>query len=83
MELRVLHTIAHGTTWYGRWGYAFGRGGFNLTAAAWVRTLNPASYPALLRCCCLRTLHDIAPEMTIMCLRKTLKIFPVRVESLH
>ncbi len=28
MELRVLHTVAHGQSWYGAWGYAFGRGGF-------------------------------------------------------
>jgi len=35
MELRVLHMAAHGTTWYGRWGYAFGRGGFNIQAPAW------------------------------------------------
>lgn len=28
MELRVLHTVAHRQTWYGGWGYAFGRGGF-------------------------------------------------------
>lgn len=35
MELRVLHTAAHGGTWYGRWGYAFGRGGFNIQLPAW------------------------------------------------
>ena len=35
MELRVLHTTAHGGTWYGRWGYDFGRGGFNIQAPAW------------------------------------------------
>ena len=28
MELRLLHTVAHRQTWYGRWGFAFGRGGF-------------------------------------------------------
>lgn len=28
MELRLLHTVAHRQTWYGRWGYVFGRGGF-------------------------------------------------------
>lgn len=28
MELRLLHTVAHRQTWYGRWGFIFGRGGF-------------------------------------------------------
>ena len=28
MELRLLHTVAHRQTWYGRWGFLFGRGGF-------------------------------------------------------
>ena len=35
MELRVLHTAAFTSTWYGRWGYAFGRGGYNLQPANW------------------------------------------------
>ena len=35
MELRVLHTAAYESTWYGRWGYAFGRGGYNLQPANW------------------------------------------------
>ena len=35
MELRVLFTAAHGSTWYGRWGYGFGRGGYNLQRANW------------------------------------------------
>ena len=28
MELRLLHAAAHRQTWYGRWGFVFGRGGF-------------------------------------------------------
>ena len=35
MELRVLHAVAHRKTWYGRWGYDIGRGGFNLSPSAW------------------------------------------------
>ncbi len=31
MELRVLHAAAHKTTWYGQWGYQYGRGAFNIT----------------------------------------------------
>ena len=31
----MLHTAAHETTWYGRWGYGFGRGGYNLQPANW------------------------------------------------
>ncbi|EIE21728.1 hypothetical protein COCSUDRAFT_47922 [Coccomyxa subellipsoidea C-169] len=37
MELRVLHMSAFRNTWYGRWGYAFGRGGFGISRAAWRR----------------------------------------------
>lgn len=32
MELRVLHTVATGATWYGRFGYRFGRGAYKITA---------------------------------------------------
>lgn len=28
MELRLLHAVANRQTWYGRWGFLFGRGGF-------------------------------------------------------
>jgi len=31
LPLRVLHSIAHGSTWYGAHGYSFGRGGFGIT----------------------------------------------------
>ena len=50
MDLRVLHAIAHGQTWYGRWGYAFGRGTHNLPLAQWeaaVRRLHKVQLTAL------------------------------------
>ena len=31
MELRVLHAAAKKVTWYGQWGYNYGRGAFNIT----------------------------------------------------
>ena len=31
MELRVLHAATHKMTWYGQWGYQYGRGAFNIT----------------------------------------------------
>ncbi len=37
MELRVLFPAAFKSTWYGRWDYSFGRGGFNIRPAAWRR----------------------------------------------
>ncbi|BBN04671.1 PHD finger protein MS1/MMD1 [Marchantia polymorpha subsp. ruderalis] len=40
LEFRLLHGMAHGHCWYGRWGYAFGRGSFNIS---------PAQYAAALR----------------------------------
>ena len=36
LPYRLLHSIAHKTTWYGKWGYTFCRGPFNITEAAWV-----------------------------------------------
>lgn len=32
LELRLVHSIAYGTPWYGRWGYEFGRGCYGITA---------------------------------------------------
>ena len=43
MELRVLHMAAWRTTWYGRWGYAFGRGGFGIAKGAWRRAAESVS----------------------------------------
>lgn len=40
MELRVLYATAHRFTWYGHWGYEFGRGAFNISKATWRATLN-------------------------------------------
>ncbi|KAH9330687.1 hypothetical protein KI387_002795, partial [Taxus chinensis] len=31
MELRLLHSVAYGESWYGRWGYEFGHGSFGIT----------------------------------------------------
>ncbi|GFH18285.1 PHD-type domain-containing protein, partial [Haematococcus lacustris] len=33
MLLRLLHTAAFGRTWYGKWGYQFGRAPYNIQAA--------------------------------------------------
>lgn len=52
MELRVLFPAAFRSTWYGRWGYAFGRGGFGIKPAAWRRAataVHDASLVARLR----------------------------------
>jgi hypothetical protein len=40
MELRVLHAAAHRTTWYGTWGYTFGRGDFNISRATWKKAMS-------------------------------------------
>ena len=53
MDYRLLHSVAYGCTWYGRWGYFFGRGSFGNTLATWrnaVETLQvptPSPLPAL------------------------------------
>ncbi|RMZ52729.1 hypothetical protein APUTEX25_000848 [Auxenochlorella protothecoides] len=35
MDLRVLHTAAHLSTWYGQFGFDFGRGAYNITREQW------------------------------------------------
>jgi hypothetical protein len=47
MELRVLFPAACKSTWYGRWGYGFGRAGFGIKPAAWKRAVSAVS-----GCCC-------------------------------
>jgi hypothetical protein len=43
LELRVLHAIAYGKTWYGRWDYTHGRGPFNTSAADWATAASTAA----------------------------------------
>lgn len=31
MDLRLLHGVAYGHSWFGRWGYGFCRGSFGVT----------------------------------------------------
>uniref|UniRef100_A0A7N0V9P5 Zinc finger PHD-type domain-containing protein n=2 Tax=Kalanchoe fedtschenkoi TaxID=63787 RepID=A0A7N0V9P5_KALFE len=31
MDLRLLHGVAYGVPWFGRWGYKFGRGSYNVS----------------------------------------------------
>ena len=50
MDLRVLHAIAHGQTWYGARGYAFGRGTFHIPLKQWqaaVHKMHKAKVAAL------------------------------------
>ena len=39
MELRVLHSAAYLQTWYGKWGYGFGRGPFSISRKTWKSTV--------------------------------------------
>lgn len=60
MELRVLHAAAHKVTWYGQWGYQYGRGAFNITQNKYdfVATVIPA------KLCCM-TSFMIAPVISV------------------
>ena len=40
MELRVLYTAAYGHTWYGSYGYVFGRGPYNTSESKWHAAAN-------------------------------------------
>lgn len=49
MELRLLHGLAYGEPWFGRWGYHFGRGSYGVTVAVYVKALEALrSMPLLL-----------------------------------
>lgn len=43
MELRVLYAVAYQKTWYGRWGYNYGRGGFNISRPTWRKAMTTLS----------------------------------------
>ncbi|EXB79993.1 hypothetical protein L484_004031 [Morus notabilis] len=43
MELRLIHGIAYGEPWFGRWGYKFGRGTFCVTQQMYQRALEALS----------------------------------------
>jgi hypothetical protein len=47
LELRVLHPLAYGHTWYGQWGYTFGRGPYDLSEAGWTAALGAARHAPL------------------------------------
>jgi hypothetical protein len=56
MELRVLHPVAFQKTWYGQWGYVYGRGGFNISRQTWKKVTSAlAGMP-------LAGLHEVAAE---------------------
>ncbi|GMN60500.1 hypothetical protein TIFTF001_029583 [Ficus carica] len=39
MELRLIHGVAYGEPWFGRWGYKFGRGTFCVTQQMYQKAL--------------------------------------------
>ncbi|CAI0400358.1 unnamed protein product [Linum tenue] len=39
MDLRLLYGVAYGHSWFGRWGYKFGRGSFGVTGQGYNRAL--------------------------------------------
>ncbi|CAL5088076.1 unnamed protein product [Urochloa decumbens] len=40
MELRLLHGVAYGGTWFGRWGYRFGRPSYGVSLASYQQSLH-------------------------------------------
>ncbi|KAG5240546.1 PHD finger family protein [Salix suchowensis] len=39
MDLRLLHGVAYGRTWFGKWGYNFSRGSFGVTRQKYERAI--------------------------------------------
>ncbi|PKA64370.1 PHD finger protein MALE STERILITY 1 [Apostasia shenzhenica] len=49
MELRLIHGLAYGESWFGRWGYRFGNGSFGITQQMHQRSLEALqSFPLCL-----------------------------------
>lgn len=40
MELRILYAVAYGFTWYGNFGYEFGRGPYNISEDRWLAAMH-------------------------------------------
>lgn len=52
MLLRLLYSAAHMCTWYGKWGYGFGRAAFNYGAEEYeaaVKAIHAAPLSALVK----------------------------------
>lgn len=39
LDLRLLHGVAYGSTWFGKWGYKFGHGSFGVTEDKYDRAI--------------------------------------------
>ncbi|KAL2632822.1 hypothetical protein R1flu_004301 [Riccia fluitans] len=39
LEFRLLHAVAYGECWYGRWGYKFGHGSFGISQQMYVKAI--------------------------------------------
>ncbi|KAJ7527944.1 hypothetical protein O6H91_16G077100 [Diphasiastrum complanatum] len=39
LEFRLLHSVAYGECWYGRWGYKFGHGSFGITQQMYTKAI--------------------------------------------
>ncbi|XP_023734537.1 PHD finger protein MALE STERILITY 1 [Lactuca sativa] len=40
MDMRLLHGVAYGQSWFGQWGYHFGRGSFGVTQQMYQKALD-------------------------------------------
>lgn len=43
MELRLLYGVAYGQSWFGKWGYKFGRGSYGVTEDQYNKAINTLS----------------------------------------
>ncbi|KAH7298703.1 hypothetical protein KP509_25G054900 [Ceratopteris richardii] len=39
LEYRLLHSVAYGEPWFGRWGYSFGHGSFGITQQMYTKAI--------------------------------------------
>ncbi|WOL06617.1 PHD finger protein PERSISTENT TAPETAL CELL 1 [Canna indica] len=71
MELRLIHGVAYGEPWFGRWGYKFGSGSFGVTQHMYQQSLE--ALQAL-------PLHLLAPHFA--CFGQEIPIIVAKYQSL-
>ncbi|XAR64499.1 hypothetical protein NMG60_11024871 [Bertholletia excelsa] len=57
MDMRLLHGVAYGKPWFGRWGYRFGRGSYGVTQQMYQKSIEAIQKIPL----CL-LLHHLSPS---------------------
>ncbi|GLT28768.1 hypothetical protein SLA2020_036760 [Shorea laevis] len=70
MDLRLLHGVAYGHPWFGRWGYRFGSGSFGITQSHYDRATEVLSSLEL-----EKIIHDFTDKEQCMQIRQIVRYY--------